>query len=65
MNEMTPTRDYKQTIVEDIRREPEFARALPGEAATMFLNGEADAARRVVHMMRDVIVPSRNDAIAR
>jgi DNA-binding phage protein len=49
---MVLTRDFKQTIVERIRREPAFARALLDEAATLFLNGEADTARLV---LRDLV----------
>lgn len=49
---MSLTRDFKQTIVERVRREPEFARALLDEAATLFLNGETDTARLV---LRDLV----------
>lgn len=49
---MTLTRDFKQTIVERVRREPEFARVLLDEAATLFLNGETDTARLV---LRDLV----------
>jgi DNA-binding phage protein len=49
---MALTRDFKRTIVESVQRDPEFARALLDEAATLFLNGEADAARLV---LRDLV----------
>ncbi|WP_431153378.1 DNA-binding protein [Acidovorax facilis] len=49
---MTLTRDFKQTVVERVQREPEFARALLDEAATLFLNGETDTARLV---LRDLV----------
>lgn len=49
---MALTRDFKQTIVDRIRREPAFARALLDEAATLFLNGEPDTARLV---LRDLV----------
>ena len=49
---MALTRDFKRTVVERVRRDPEFARALLDEAATLFLNGEADAARLV---LRDLV----------
>jgi DNA-binding phage protein len=49
---MALTRDFKQMIIERAGREPEFARALLDEAATLFLNGEADAARLV---LRDLV----------
>lgn len=42
---MTLTRDFKQTIVERVQRDPAFAKALLDEAATLFLSGEPDAAR--------------------
>ena len=49
---MSLTRDFKLTVVERVRREPEFARALLDEAATLFLNGETDTARLV---LRDLV----------
>ncbi|WP_306552825.1 DNA-binding protein [Acidovorax sp.] len=49
---MTLTRDFKQTVVERVRREPDFAKALLDEAATLFLNGETDTARLV---LRDLV----------
>lgn len=49
---MALTRDARETIVERVRRDPGFARALVGEAATVFLNGEADTARLV---LRDLV----------
>jgi DNA-binding phage protein len=49
---MALTRDFKRTVVERVQRDPEFARALLDEAATLFLNGEADAARLV---LRDLV----------
>jgi DNA-binding phage protein len=45
-------RDFKETIVERVRRDPAFARALLDEAATLFLNGEPDMARL---MLRDLV----------
>lgn len=42
---MTLTRDFKQTVVERVARDPDFARALLDEAATLFLSGEPDIAR--------------------
>ena len=49
---MALTRDFKHTIVERVRRDPAFAKALLDEAATLFLNGEADTARLV---LRDLV----------
>ncbi len=49
---MALTRDFKQTIADRVRRDPEFAEALLDETATLFLNGEADTARIV---LRDLV----------
>jgi DNA-binding phage protein len=49
---MALTRDFRQTIVERVQRDPEFARALLDEAATLFLNGEPDTARLI---LRDLV----------
>lgn len=49
---MTLTRDFKQTVVERVKRDPEFAKALLDEAATLFLSGEPDAARLI---LRDLV----------
>jgi DNA-binding phage protein len=49
---MPVTRDFKRTVEERLRRDPAFARELLNEAATLFLNGEADAARFV---LRDLV----------
>jgi DNA-binding phage protein len=49
---MTLTRDFKQTIVERVQRDPAFAKALLDEAATLFLSGEPDAARLI---LRDLV----------
>ncbi|MBL0163654.1 MAG: transcriptional regulator [Xanthomonadales bacterium] len=49
---MTLTRDFKQTIVERVQREPAFAAALLDEAASLFLNGEPATARVI---LRDLV----------
>lgn len=49
---MVLTRDFKQTIIERVRRDPDFAKALLDEAATLFLNGEPDTARL---LLRDLV----------
>jgi DNA-binding phage protein len=49
---MTLTRDFKQTVVERVKRDPAFANALLDEAATLFLSGEPDAARLI---LRDLV----------
>jgi DNA-binding phage protein len=49
---MALTRDFKQTVVERVKRDPAFAKALLDEAATLFLNGEPDTARL---LLRDLV----------
>lgn len=49
---MALTRDFKETIVERVAREPAFAKALLDEAATAFLNGEPEVARLI---LRDLV----------
>ena len=49
---MALTRDFKQTVVERINRDPAFAQALLDEAATLFLNGEPETARLI---LRDLV----------
>ena len=46
------TRDFKQTVVARVQREPAFAQALFDEALTLMLAGEPEAARV---MLRDLI----------
>jgi DNA-binding phage protein len=49
---MALTRDSRRTIVERVKRDPAFAKALLDEAVTLFLNGEPDTARLV---LRDLV----------
>jgi DNA-binding phage protein len=49
---MALTRDSRRTLIERVQRDPEFARALFDEAATLFLNGEAQTARL---LLRDLV----------
>jgi DNA-binding phage protein len=49
---MALTRDFKDTVVARVRRDPKFARALLDESATLFLNGEPEAARL---LLRDLV----------
>lgn len=49
---MALTRNFKKTIAERAQREPAFAQALLDEAATLFLNGEPEAARVI---LRDLV----------
>jgi DNA-binding phage protein len=52
MKTMALTRDFKQTVVERVQRDPKFARSLLDEAATLFLNGEPETARLI---LRDLV----------
>ncbi len=49
---MALTRDFKQTVIERVQREPAFAQAMLDEAATLFLNGEPELARLI---LRDLV----------
>lgn len=49
---MALTRDFKQTVVERVERDPQFAQALLDEAATLFLNNETETARLI---LRDLV----------
>lgn len=49
---MPLTRDFKDTVVARVQRDPKFARALLDESATLFLNGEPEAARL---LLRDLV----------
>lgn len=46
------TRDFRETVVARVERDPKFARAMLDEAATLFLNGEPVTARM---MLRDLV----------
>jgi DNA-binding phage protein len=50
--QMTLTRDFKQTVLERVRRDPSYAKALLDEATTLFLNGEPETARLI---LRDLV----------
>jgi len=49
---MTLTQDFKLTVAQRVRRDPDFAKALLDEAATLFLNGEPESARLI---LRDLV----------
>ena len=49
---MALTRNFKQTVVERVERDPEFAKALLDEAAPLFLSGEPETARLI---LRDLV----------
>src|SRR5579863_5349027 len=49
---MALTRDFKETVVARVKRDPAFAQALLDEALTLFLNGEPDTAKLI---LRDLV----------
>src|ERR1700736_1431884 len=49
---MKLTRESKETVIERVRREPSYAKALLDEAVTLFLNGDPETARLV---LRDLV----------
>lgn len=49
---MAITRNFKQTVIERVERDPDFAKALLDEAATLFLSGEPETARLI---LRDLV----------
>ena len=49
---MALTRDFKKTVVARVARDPDFAKALLDEAATLFLNDEPEMARII---LRDLV----------
>ncbi|MBK7425110.1 MAG: transcriptional regulator [Propionivibrio sp.] len=49
---MALTRNFRQTVIERVERDPQFAKALLDEAATLFLSGEPETARLI---LRDLV----------
>ena len=49
---MSLTRNFKQTVIERVERDPDFAKALLDEAATLFLSDEPETARLI---LRDLV----------
>lgn len=49
---MALTRNFKLTVIERVERDPEFAKALLDEAATLFLSDEPETARLI---LRDLV----------
>jgi hypothetical protein len=49
---MAVTRDYKETVIARIKRDPKFARALYTEALTALLEGEVEEG---LSMLRDLV----------
>ena len=53
---MTLTRDFKQTVVDRVERDPQFAQALLDEAATLFLNNDTETARLILRDLVDATI---------
>lgn len=49
---MALTRDFKETVVARVERDPAFARELLDEATTLLINGEPETARVI---LRDLV----------
>lgn len=60
---MTLSRDFKQTVVERVQRDQDFAKALLDEAATLFLSGEPDTARLILRDLVNATVGFENLAL--
>ena len=58
------TRDSRHTVVERVKRDPAFAKALIDEAVTLFLNGEPETARLVLRDLVNATVGFEQLAIA-
>lgn len=52
VNVMSINKDYRETVNTRVQEEPEFAKALLDEAASLFLNGESETARLI---LRDLV----------
>jgi DNA-binding phage protein len=61
---MALTRDSRHTVVERVKRDPAFAKALIDEAVTLFLNGEPETARLVLRDLVNATVGFEQLAIA-
>jgi DNA-binding phage protein len=49
---MALTRNFKKTVIARVERDPNFAKALLDEAATLFLNDDPETARLI---LRDLV----------
>jgi hypothetical protein len=57
---MALTRNFKQTVVDRVERDPAFAEALLDEAATLTLNGESETALLILRDIRPTPTPTGN-----
>ncbi len=53
---MALTRDFHETVVENVRRDPDFRRGLLVEVANCLLRGESDVAKS---LLRDYVAARR------
>ena len=60
---MALTRDFKETVVARVKRDPKFAQALLDEALTLFLNGDPDTARLILRDLVNATVGFENLAV--
>lgn len=49
---MALTREFRETVLARLQRDPAFAQALLDEAITLFVNGEPDSAKAI---LRDLV----------
>ncbi|MEO0458843.1 MAG: transcriptional regulator [Cyanobacteria bacterium P01_A01_bin.114] len=61
---MALTRDFEETVIARIQREPEFAQSLLDEAISLFLNGEPETARLVLRALVNATVGFEELALA-
>lgn len=61
---MALTRDSSKTVVERVKHDRAFAKALLDEALTLFLNGEPDTARLVLRDLVNATVGFERLAVA-
>ena len=60
---MTITRNFNETVIARVARDPEFAKALLDEAASLFLNGEPETARVVLRDLVNATIGFENLAV--
>ena len=56
---MSITRDFKETINDRVQKDPEFAKALLDEAASLFLNGEPGTAMLILNDLVSMTIDSQ------
>jgi hypothetical protein len=50
--------NFKQTVIERVGRDPEFAKALTDEAVTLFLSDESETASLILRDMVNAAIQS-------